>query len=97
MKMDFSHMNLEYLIQVRDLSKQDPQLAAVLLDIPDEMACMLAELSPHQLTQILHIKLPLVIPRQEAWWWSRLFTALRDGRSEEIEAIVEHASLLVVP
>ncbi len=37
------------------------------------------------------------MPRQEAWWWSRLFTALRDGRPEEIEAIVEHASLLVVP
>ncbi len=97
MKMDFSHMNLEYLIQARDLSKQDPALAAVLLDIPDEMSCMLPELSPHQLTQILQIKPPLVIPRQEAWWWSRLFTALRGGRPGEIEAIVEQASLLVVP
>ncbi len=96
MKMDFSQVNLEYLIQARDLSKQDPALAPVLLDIPDEMACMLPELSPHQLTQILQIKPPLVIPRQEAWWWSRLFTALRDGRPEEIETIVEQASLLVV-
>ncbi len=97
MRMDFSQLNLEYLIQARDLTKHDPQLAAVLLDIPDEMVCMLPELSPRQLTQILHIKPPLVIPRQEAWWWSRLFTALRDGHPDEIEAIVEHASLLVVP
>ena len=67
MKMDFSQVNLEYLIQARDLTREDPTLAAVLLDIPDEMACMLAELSPHQLTQILQIKPPLVIPRQEAW------------------------------
>ena len=96
MKMDFSHMNLEYLIQARDLSKQDPALAAVLLDIPDEMACMLPDLSAQELTQIIQIKPPLLIPRQEAWWWSRLFTALRDGRPEEIETIVEQASLLVV-
>ena len=97
MKMDFSQVNLEYLIQARDLARQDPTLAAVLLDISDEMACMLPELSPHQLTQVLQIKPPLLMPRQEAWWWSRLFTALRDGCPEEIEAIAEHASLLVVP
>jgi len=97
MKMDFSQVNLEYLIQARDLSKRDPALAAVLLDISDEMTCMLPDLSPHQLTQVLHIKPPLLMPRQEAWWWARLFTALRDGCPEEIEAIVEHASLLVVP
>ncbi len=97
MEMDFSQVNLEYLIQARDLTSQDPALAAVLLDISDEMARSLPELSPHQLTQVLQIKPPLLMPRQEAWWWSRLFTALRDGRPEEIEAIVEHASLLVVP
>ncbi len=97
MKMDFSQVNLQYLIQARDLTKQDPQLAAVLLGISDDMARMLPDLSAHQLTQILQVKPPLLIPRQEAWWWSRLFTALRDGRPEEIEAIVEHASLLVVP
>ena len=97
MKMDFSQVNLQYLIQARDLTQQDPQLATVLLGIPDEIACMLPELSPHQLTQIIHIKPPLLIPRQEAWWWSRLFTALGDGRHDEIEAVMEHAALITVP
>ena len=97
MNIDFSSVNLQYLIQRRDLTKQDPQLAAVLLGIPDEMACMLPELFPHQLTQIIHIKPPLLIPRQEAWWWSRLFTALGDGRPDEIESVIKHASLIVAP
>jgi hypothetical protein len=97
MNIDFSQVNLQYLIQRRDLTKQDPQLAAVLLDIPDEMACMLPDLSPPQLTQIILIKSPLLIPRQEAWWWSRLFTALGDGRPDEIESVIKHASLIVAP
>ena len=97
MNIDFSQVNFQHLIQARDLTKQDPQLAAVLLGIPDEMACMLPELFPHQLTQIILIKSPLLIPRQEAWWWSRLFTALGDGRHDEIEAVMEHAALITVP
>ena len=97
MKMDFSQVNLQYLIQARDLAKQDPQRAAVLLGIPDEMAGLLPDLSPQQLTQIIAIKPPLLIPRQEAWWWSRLFAALRDGRPDEIEAVIEHAALITVP
>jgi hypothetical protein len=97
MKMDFSQVNLQYLIQARDLTQQDPQLATVLLGMPDEIACRLPELSPHQLTRIIHIKPPLLIPRQEAWWWSRLFIALGDGRPDEIEAVMEHAALITVP
>ena len=97
MKMDFSQVNLQYLIQARDLAKQDPQMAAVLLGIPDEIACMLSELSAQELTQIIQIKAPLLIPRQGAWWWSRLLTALRDRRPDEIEAVIEHASLIVAP
>ena len=95
MKMDFSQVNLQYLIQARDLTRQDPRVASVLLGIPDEMACLLPDLRPQQLTQIIQIKSPLLIPRQEAWWWSRLFTALCDGRSDEIEATIEHASLIL--
>jgi hypothetical protein len=93
MNIDFSSVNLQYLIQSRDLTKQDPQLPAVLLGIPDEMVGMLPSLSSHQLTQIIQIKPPLLIPRQDAWWWYRLFTALDDGRPDEIEAVIEHASL----
>ena len=97
MKVDFSQVNLQYLIQARDLAQQDPKLAAVLLGIPDEMAYLLSDLSAQALAQIIQIKPPLLIPRQEAWWWSRLFMALRDGRADEIEAIIEQASLIVVP
>jgi len=96
MKMDYSQVNLQYLIQTRDLIRQNPQLGAILLGIPDEMAYQLSDLSPQQLTQIIQIKSPLLSPRQEAWWWSQLFTALRHGRLDEIDAVVEHASLFLV-
>ena len=96
MKMDFSQVNLQYLIQARDLTQEDPQLGAILLGIPDEMASLLSDLSPHQLTQIIRIKSPLLSPRQEAWLWSQLLTALRDGRLDELDAIMEHASLILV-
>ena len=97
MKVDFSQVNLQYLIQARDLAQQDPKLAAVLLGIPDEMAYLLSDLSAQSLSQIIQIKPPLLIPRQEAWWWSRLFMALHEGHADEIEAIIEQASLIVVP
>ena len=71
MHLDFSHLNFQYLIQARDLARQDRQRAGVLLGIPDEMVCLLPDLSPQLLAQILQIKPPLVIPRQEIWWWSR--------------------------
>lgn len=96
MKFDFSHVNLEYLIQARDLAERDAELAATLLGIPVEMARLLADLTPQELTYVAIIKPPLLIPRQETWWWSRLFTAIREGRMEELAAIVEHASLITV-
>ena len=95
MKRDFSQVNLQYLIQARDLTQQDPQLGGILLGIPDEMATLISDLSPQQLTQIIQIKSPLLTPRQEAWWWSRLFNALRDGRIDEINAVMEQASLFL--
>jgi hypothetical protein len=96
MKFDFSHVNLEYLIRARDLAERDCELAATLLGIPIEMARLLAELTPQELTYISLIKPPLLTPRQATWWWSRLFTAIRAGRMEELAAIVEHASLITV-
>ncbi|HHH48365.1 flagellar transcriptional regulator FlhD [Thiohalobacter sp. IOR34] len=97
MSFDFSQVNLQYFIQARDLAKQDPELVATMLGIPDEMARLLAGLTPKELAHVSLIKQPLLLPRQEAWWWSRLFTAVREGRAEEIEAIMEHAPLITVP
>ncbi|MCB1864354.1 MAG: flagellar transcriptional regulator FlhD [Chromatiales bacterium] len=96
MTYDFSQINLQYLIHARDLTRRDPQLAATLTGLADDLAHMLAELTPYQLSQITQIKLPLLIPRQETWWWSRLFAAVREGRAEEIATIMEHATLFTV-
>ena len=96
MKMDYSQVNLQYLIQTRDLIRQDPQLGPALLGIPHEMAHLLSNLSPQQLTQIIQIKSPLLSPHQEAWWWSHLLTAMRDGRLDEIDAVIAHVPLFLL-
>ena len=97
MNFDFSEVNLAYLIQARDLAKRDPELVATMLGMPDDMARLLAGLTPKEVAHVSLIKQPLLVPRQEAWWWSRLFMAVREGRTEEIEAIMEHAPLITVP
>lgn len=94
MKMDFSRVNLEYLIQARDLVREDPEVFAVLLGMSRKLADLLAEATPQELTRVTEIKPPLLVPRQEPWWWQRLFKALREGRPGELDAIVEHASLM---
>ncbi len=97
MDFDFSGINLEYLIRARDLAKRDPEFVATLLGMEIEMALLLADLKPKELTRISLIKQPLLMPRQEPWWWSRLFVALREGHADEIEAVIEHAPLVTVP
>ena len=96
MKCDFSQVNLQYLIQARDLAIRDPELVAMLLGLPGDMAQLLSEVTPQALAQVAQFKPPLLIPRQETWWWSRLLTALREGRTEEVNAILEHAPLITV-
>jgi hypothetical protein len=58
MKMNFFRANLQFLIQARDLAKPDPQPAAGLPCIPDEMTCMLLDLSAQELTQIIQYQSP---------------------------------------
>ncbi|WP_029131771.1 flagellar transcriptional regulator FlhD [Sedimenticola selenatireducens] len=95
MNIDFSDLNLQYLIQARDLARQDPHLAGVLLGIPSEMAGMVGNLSPRTLAQITQIKIPLITPQQETGWWLRLLTALKDEDQNEIGAIMAQAPLIV--
>ncbi len=95
MNVDFSGLNLQYLIQARDLARQDPHLASVLLGIPSEMAGMVGNLSPQTLAQITQIKIPLITPQQETGWWLRLLTALKDEDRKEIKAIIAQAPLIV--
>ena len=93
--IDFSRVNLQYLICARDLARDYPERAAVLLGVPDALGQLLARLSTDELTAVIEVEAPLLIPRQEPWWWHRLFTALQAGRPEEIRAVLEQAGLLV--
>ena len=94
MNWDFSHLNLEYLIQARDLAIEDQGRAGAILGIPDAMAGILPDLTPQLLANISRFNHPLVTPRQDVWWWSRMLVALQDGQPAEIETVMAHASLI---
>ena len=94
-EIDFSGANLQYLICARDLAREYPQRAAVLLGVPDALGQRLAQLGAEELAAVARIKAPLLIPRQEPWWWERLFSAMQAGRADELQAVLEQAGLLV--
>lgn len=96
MEINFSRINLEYLVQARDLAREDPEQVAVLLGMSRRLAYLLADVTPQELAHVMQIKPPLLVPRQESWWWQRLFKAVREGRPDELNAIMEHASLVSV-
>ncbi|MDH5181008.1 MAG: flagellar transcriptional regulator FlhD [Gammaproteobacteria bacterium] len=87
---DFSDINLQYLLRARDLAIHDPAVVAALLGIPTALAQTLAQTTPNELVLITKIKLPLLVPRQDNWWWTRLLTALRLGEAAEIDVVLEH-------
>ncbi len=95
MTTDFSDLNIQYLVSARDLVRQHPDLGAVLLGFSNEMAQMLAAVQPRELQRIALVKPPLFVPRNDIWWWSRLLRALREGHRGEVEAILDHAGLIV--
>jgi len=91
MDTDFSSINYQFLLKAREIAKQDPEMVALLLGIPKELAEPLANTSASALTSIIQIKEPLLTLRSEVWWWERLFKALNEGNQDEINAILEHA------
>lgn len=93
-EIDFSHLNLEYLVQARDLARENPQSCAVLLGISPALANQLAQVSPEGLSLVAQFKPPLVTPRLTQWWWERLLYALSDGDRLELQSVLEHAGLL---
>ncbi len=97
MDYDFSQLNLQYLIQARDIARHDPEMAAVLLGMPIKLVHMLAELNPETMTRMMEIRIPLLIPRDQPLWWSRLFKAVQKGKPAELQAVFEHASLICAP
>ncbi len=95
MLIDFSDLNLQYLVMARDLVRRHPELGAALLGVPDELVRLLADLSPKALSHVTCIRPPLLAPRNDFVWWSRLLRALHEGHRAEIEAVLEHASLMM--
>ena len=95
MNGDFSQLNLEYLIQARDLAIANQRQAGAILAIPDALAGLLPELTPKMLASLTRIPQPLITPRRDVWWWSRLLLALQDGQSTEIETVMDQASLIL--
>lgn len=96
MKIDFSGINLQYLIHVRDIAREDPDVAAPLLGMSPELASLLAQAPSEYLTKIAQVKVPLVAARGDAVWWSRLFKALIEENPEEVEAVLQAAGLAVL-
>jgi len=93
--IDFSRVNLQYLICARDLARTSPARAAVLLGAPADLVQGLAELDPEALVAVTQIQAPLLVLRQEPWWWKRLFAALRADRPEELQSVLEQAGLII--
>lgn len=91
---DFSIINYQYLLKVRDIAKQEPDLVVALLGVPKELVVPLANTPTTSLTPLAHIKEPLITLRVETWWWERFIKAVNDGRQEEIDAVIEHASFI---
>jgi hypothetical protein len=96
MKIDFSSVNLAYLIHVRDIAREDPDVAAPLLGMSPELASLLAQVPSEYLTKIAEIKVPLVAARGDAVWWYRLFKALIEENPEEVESVLKAAGLAVL-
>ena len=94
--IEFSTLNLQYLLQARELARVQPTVAASILGLPQELVTLFAGLNADQLAGIAKVKTPLLVARGDPWWWSRLLTALRDSRVDEIEAVLEHAQLALV-
>ncbi len=96
MEIDFSSLNLQYLIQVREIAKKSPELAVAILGLPIELVKLLASLTAEGLSKIARIKAPLLMLRGDSRWWSRLFNALKEQRPGEVDVVLEHASLTIV-
>lgn len=96
MTIDFSDVNLQYLIQARDLSKEDPELAAVLMGVEPGFTELFARVTPAQLAPFGRVRVPLIKPHQQLWWWSRFAHALKSGESGAMDALLEQANLMVI-
>ena len=88
--MDFSPLNLQYLMNVRDLARSDPHVIAPLTGVPDDVAPAIAALTSRELVRIAKFRKPLFGVQRDSWWWQRLINAARDGSCRELAAVLTH-------
>lgn len=96
MEIDYSNLNLQYLLQVRDVARRSPELGAAILGLPVELVSALASLRAEGLSKLACIKGPLLTLRGDPTWWSRLLTALKESQPGEVDVVLAHANLAVV-
>lgn len=65
------------------------------MGLPLEMVDMLGELAPQTLVAVAQVQAPLITLLPDPRWWSCLFTALKEGDSKEIEALIAQAPMIV--
>ncbi|MGH8557796.1 MAG: flagellar transcriptional regulator FlhD [Methylococcales bacterium] len=96
MEIDFSQVNLQYLIQARDLAKVDREQAAVILGVDATLTELFAQVTPAELVHINRIRVPLIKPHEQFWWWSRFVQTIKSGEPAKIEVLLEHANLIAI-
>ena len=96
MNIDFSNVNLEYLLHARDIAREDHQVAASLLGTPPELATLLTQAPNTNLAKISRVKMPLMAVRGDAVWWFRLFKALAEENEEELDVILQAVNLTLL-
>ena len=95
MSSDFSEINLQYLLQARDLARQNAGLAGAVLGLPGETVELLGGLTPKTLAAIARVQAPLITLLPDRQWWSCLLTALKENDPKEIEVLIAQAPVIV--
>lgn len=96
MELNFSTFNVEYFLAVRESYKENPPVASALFHTAPEFLESVAQLTPHHLANLVHVTVPLVVPRREQTWWPRLLRALTDGDRSELIALSEEAGFYLI-
>ncbi len=96
MDIDFSRVNIHYLLQARELVREYPERAIALLGIPERLTTRLADIPAEVLAGLTCIKTPLLVPLQANWWWMRLLDAIANERPGQLDSVLEHGALALV-
>ena len=86
--MDFSRINLQYLITLRALAQTEPELAAATAGLPIDVVRLVGQLSLEQLVGLAVRKTPIVRVRGDVTWWTDLLDAAHDGEPDGLTTLM---------